>query len=103
MTNSEMELLASNGNGAGGVCLLLEEQHLIHMDDEDVDALQASVVFGSQLIDQNSATPYSDATKVRVEQKMLYSDISGGALKDDVPKWRKRTYEGDKLPSGSAG
>lgn len=86
MTNSEMELLASSGNGAGGVCLLLEEQHLIHMDDEDVDALQASVVFGSQLIDQNSATPYSDATKVRVEQKMLYYDISGGALKDEVPK-----------------
>lgn len=105
MTNSEMELLASSGNGAGGVCLLLEEQHLIHMDDEDVDALQASVVFGSQLIDQNSATPYSDATKVRVEQKMLYYDMyfwwgfeGGGAQVKEM-----RIYEGDELPSGSAG
>lgn len=56
MTNSEMELSTSNN----GDCLLLEEQHLIHMD-------QSNVVFGSMLIDQNSATPYSDATKVRVK------------------------------------
>lgn len=60
MTNSEMELL----NSSNGACLLLEEQHLIHHMDED--GQQSNVVFGSQLIDQNSATPYSDATKVRV-------------------------------------
>lgn len=48
MTNSEMEL----GNGQQ-----LEDE-MIHVEN--------GVVFGSQLIDQNSATPYSDATKVRV-------------------------------------
>lgn len=61
MTNSEMELNSSSTNSSG-VSLLLEEQHLIHLDE---DGNQSNVVFGSQLIDLNSTTPYSDATKVR--------------------------------------
>lgn len=63
MTNSEMELNSSSSTmNSSGVSLLLEEQHLIHMDE---DGNQSNVVFGSQLIDLNSTTPYSDATKVR--------------------------------------
>lgn len=52
MTNSEMELTSG------------QQQQL----EDEMSRVQSGVngiVFGSQLIDQNSATPYSDATKVR--------------------------------------
>lgn len=69
MTNSEMEL---NGGSAaalqGEICILEEQQHLIHEDEH-----QSNIVFGSQLIDQNSATPYSDATKVRSISGLFFS------------------------------
>lgn len=69
MTNSQMELNGSHSHssslGTGGGCLLMEEQHLIQHLDEDGNP--SNVVFGSQLIDQNSSTPYSDATKVRAQ------------------------------------
>lgn len=60
MTNSEMELNGGSAAALGEICILEEQQHLIHEDEH-----QSNIVFGSQLIDQNSATPYSDATKVR--------------------------------------
>ena len=66
MTNSELNN-SSHSSSGGSDCLLFEQQHLIHMEDEA--GLRSSVVFGSQLIDQNSATPYSDATKVRVTRR----------------------------------
>lgn len=87
MTNSEMELngsplvVVSGGGGVAGgsssssgfeVCDHLED--VLHLEDGTgtvvVDGGR-KVVFGSQMIDQNSATPYSDATKVRANRKKI--------------------------------
>lgn len=76
MTNSEMELNGGAAAAVGEICILEEQQHLIHLDE---DEHQSNVVFGSQLIDQNSATPYSDATKVRVISYLCLSLCVVGA------------------------
>lgn len=64
MTNSEMEM---NGGGAAAVAINNSDSGICVLDDQAHHLIhdQASIVFGSQTIDQNSATPYSDATKVR--------------------------------------
>lgn len=63
MTNSEME---SSSNALNNECNSVDMGSTTSLSSGGLSIQgQQLVVFGSQLVDKNSSTPYSDATKVR--------------------------------------
>lgn len=92
MTNSEMLTSATRnddlmdvivprrggaGSGGGGSVAIATTNGIMlpsSSTTETTTTASTNVVFGSQLIDQNSKTPYSDATKVNTAFSCQYPD-----------------------------
>lgn len=49
---------------------MVPKQEIISRDESDV--VVERPLFGSQLVDENSPTPYSDATQVRVSKSCIF-------------------------------
>lgn len=49
---------------------------MVPQQGSDLSPTSSGVMFGSQLVDKNSATPYSDATQVRLFRNLLIEKIS---------------------------